>query len=160
MISRSVAQIATASMRTSTSAFFGTGTGFSPMLSWPGSPSTQAFMLSGIGNSLWLVFTPGGAYIFPPTQSLVLRSIRGGFMRGPRIGFTVFGGQRARRGGDLVAHKGDVLLGRAHRRRRGADRADDGTGLIADGGADADHARKKLFAVERDAVAAHDAQGF
>jgi hypothetical protein len=42
MISRSVAQMATASMRTSTSAFFGTGTGFSVRLSWPGSPSTQA----------------------------------------------------------------------------------------------------------------------
>ena len=49
MISRSVAQIATASMRTRTSAFFGTGTGLSFNESWPGSPSTHAFMLSGIG---------------------------------------------------------------------------------------------------------------
>ena len=62
MISRSVAQIATASMRTSTSAFFGTGTALSISLSSPGSPSTQAFIMSGIGKSL-LVFTPAGAYI-------------------------------------------------------------------------------------------------
>ena len=50
MISRSVAQIATASMRTSTSARFGTGTGFSVSDSYPGSPSTQAFIRSGIGQ--------------------------------------------------------------------------------------------------------------
>jgi len=62
MISRSVAQIATASMRTSTSARLGTGTGLSVNFSSPGSPSTQAFMLSGTGKSL-LVLTPGGAYI-------------------------------------------------------------------------------------------------
>ena len=49
MISRSVAQIATASMRTSTSALFGTGTGLVFNVSSPGSPSTHAFMLSGIG---------------------------------------------------------------------------------------------------------------
>ena len=49
MISRSVAQIATASMRTRTSARFGTGTGFWASLSSPGLPSTQAFMVSGIG---------------------------------------------------------------------------------------------------------------
>jgi hypothetical protein len=49
MISRSVAQIATASMRTKTSARFGTGTGFWLSLSSPGLPSTQAFMVSGIG---------------------------------------------------------------------------------------------------------------
>src|SRR6266516_661156 len=55
--SRSVAQIATASMRTRTSARRGTGTGFSPSASSPGSPSTHAFMVSGIGNC-GLVFTP------------------------------------------------------------------------------------------------------
>jgi len=49
MISRSVAQIATASMRTNTSAFFGTGTGLSRNNSSPGSPSTHAFMVSGMG---------------------------------------------------------------------------------------------------------------
>src|SRR6266849_673016 len=65
MISRSVAQIATASMRTSTSAFFGTGTGLFFKVSWPGSPSTHAFMLSGIGKSAF-VFTPVGAYIRSP----------------------------------------------------------------------------------------------
>src|SRR6185369_4913360 len=62
MISRSVAQIATASIRTSTSARCGTGTGFCPSESWPGSPSTHAFIWSGIGKS-GLVFTPAGAYI-------------------------------------------------------------------------------------------------
>src|SRR2546425_5329441 len=62
MFSRSVAQIATASMRTSTSAFFGTGTGLSVSASSPGSPSTHAFMVSEMGQS-GLVFTPGGAYM-------------------------------------------------------------------------------------------------
>ena len=62
MISRSVAQIATASMRTSTSARFGTGTGLSVSVSCPGSPSTQAFMVSGTGKS-GLVFTPEAARI-------------------------------------------------------------------------------------------------
>src|SRR5262245_11577955 len=62
MISRSVAQIATASMRTSTSAFFGTGTGLSLSISSPGLPSTQAFIASGIGK-LGLVLTPAGAYM-------------------------------------------------------------------------------------------------
>ena len=62
MTSRSVAQIAAASMRTSTSARLGTGTGLSVSVSCPGSPNTQAFMVSGIGNSV-LVFTPAGAYM-------------------------------------------------------------------------------------------------
>src|SRR6266852_4650070 len=57
MTSRSVAQIATASMRTSTSARPGAGTGFCFNASSPGSPSIQAFMCSGIGNSR-LVCTP------------------------------------------------------------------------------------------------------
>src|SRR5256886_3165156 len=57
MTSRSVAQIATASMRTSTSVRPGVGTGFCFNASSPGSPSTQAFMCSGIGNSR-LVCTP------------------------------------------------------------------------------------------------------
>src|ERR1035437_4706619 len=65
MTSRSVAQIAAASIRTSTSARFGTGTGLSFSVSSPGSPNTQAFMVSGIGNSV-LVFTPAGAYMNPP----------------------------------------------------------------------------------------------
>ena len=60
MISRSVAQIATASMRTSTSARFGTGTGFSTNVTWPGSPSTHAFIVSGMEKS-GLVSTPGAA---------------------------------------------------------------------------------------------------
>src|SRR6516162_6254476 len=62
MISRSVAQIATASMRTSTSALRGTGIGLSRKLSSPGPPSTHAFMVSGIGNAP-LVFTPAGRYM-------------------------------------------------------------------------------------------------
>src|SRR4051812_526443 len=62
MISRSVAQIATASMRTRTSARTGTGTGFSLRNSWSGSPSTQALIRSGIGRS-GEVLTPGGRYI-------------------------------------------------------------------------------------------------
>src|ERR1700739_4808199 len=62
MISRSVAQIATASMRTSTSARLGTGTGFFAGLSSPALPSTQAFIVSGIGKS-GLVFTPGPEYM-------------------------------------------------------------------------------------------------
>ena len=53
-----------------------------------------------------------------------------------------------------------MLLGRAHGRRRGADRADHGAGLIADGGADADHAGQEFFAVHGVAVAAHHAQRF
>ena len=62
MISRSVAQIATASIRTKTSARLGTGTGFWVSFSSPGLPSTQAFMVSGIGKS-GLVFTPGPEYM-------------------------------------------------------------------------------------------------
>src|SRR5271154_3723954 len=62
MISRSVAQIATASTRTKTSARLGTGTGFSVSFSSPGLPRTQAFILSGIRKS-GLVFTPGPAYM-------------------------------------------------------------------------------------------------
>ena len=50
MISRSVAQIATASMRTSTSARPGTGVGLSRRKSSSGPPSTQAFIWSGIGK--------------------------------------------------------------------------------------------------------------
>ena len=50
MISRSVAQIATASIRTSTSATPGDGTGFSTGLSSSGSPRTQALMVSGTSN--------------------------------------------------------------------------------------------------------------
>src|SRR5262249_43146754 len=65
MISRSVAQIATASIRTNTSAFFGTGTGFCFRVNCPGSPSTHARMVSGIARS-GLVFTPAGAYIACP----------------------------------------------------------------------------------------------
>ncbi len=53
MISMSVAQIATASIRTSTSARPGSGTGFSTIFSSSGPPSTQACMVGGISN--WLL---------------------------------------------------------------------------------------------------------
>src|SRR5580692_11663880 len=62
MISRSVAQIATASIRTRTSARLGTGTGFSVSFNSPGLPRTHAFILSGTWKS-GLVFTPGPEYI-------------------------------------------------------------------------------------------------
>jgi hypothetical protein len=62
MISRSVAQIATASMRTSTSARFGAGTGLVVNVSCSGSPNTQAFIVSGIGKS-GEVLTLAGWYI-------------------------------------------------------------------------------------------------
>ncbi len=52
MISMSVAQTAMASMRTSTSARPGSGTGFSTRVSSSGPPSTQAFMVLGIVNAL------------------------------------------------------------------------------------------------------------
>ena len=65
MTSRSVAQMATASMRTSTSARFGAGTGFWVNFSSPGLPSTQARMVSGTGM-FGLVFTPAGAYMLSP----------------------------------------------------------------------------------------------
>ena len=48
----SVAQTAIASTRTSTSARPGSGTGFSTRLSSSGPPSTQAFIVFGIGYSL------------------------------------------------------------------------------------------------------------
>src|SRR5713101_3479531 len=63
MISRSVAQIATASIRTRTSARAGTGVGLSRRKSWSGSPKTQAFIWSGTGRS-GEVLTPDGRYIW------------------------------------------------------------------------------------------------
>src|SRR6185312_6963341 len=126
MISRSVAQIATASMRTSTSALFGTGIGLLVMLSCPGSPSTQARWLSGIGNSLWLVFTPAGAYMIPPKNFLSVKSGHsigdGVLSAGLCAGIAEFSGEAARRSHDLVAHRCDVLVTGTHCRCRSADR--------------------------------------
>ena len=48
MISTSVPQMETASIRTSTSAGPGSGTGFSARRSWSGSSRTHAFMVFGI----------------------------------------------------------------------------------------------------------------
>src|SRR6185369_7221179 len=162
MISRSVAQIATASMRTRTSAFFGTGTGLLEMLSWPGSPSTQARCVSGIGNSLWLVFTPAGAYIFPPIRILcVCANLVSDGMRP----FTVlrsrlpeFGRQSAGRCRDLFPHERNVFIACAHCRSRSADRSDHGAGLVADRRADANNTRQIFFAIDRITVSADDPQ--
>src|SRR5579885_2350356 len=88
------------------------------------------------------------------------RSIGGGLRpldRGLTVRFAELGGERARRLDDLLAHQRDVVFAGAHGRRRGADRADDGAGLVANGGADADHARQVLLAVDGDAVAANHA---
>src|ERR1700755_3378347 len=62
MISRSVAQIATASMRTRTSARPGIGVGFSRRNSSSGPPSTQAFIWSGTGSS-GDALPPAGLYM-------------------------------------------------------------------------------------------------
>src|SRR3981081_1895924 len=62
MTSRSVAQIATASMRTRTSALPGTGVGLSRRKSSSGPPRTQAFICLGTGNS-GDVLTPAELYI-------------------------------------------------------------------------------------------------
>src|ERR1700730_13465475 len=62
MISRSVAQIATASIRTRTSARAGTGTGLSRRKSRSGSPRTQAFIWPGTTRP-GEVLTPDGRYI-------------------------------------------------------------------------------------------------
>src|SRR5262245_30242072 len=91
MISRSVAQIATASMRTSTSAFFGTGTGLSLSDNSPGLPRTQAFIVSGIGK-LGSVLTPAGAYIWllldipraPTAAPISGFQVRGSYQPRPR----------------------------------------------------------------------------
>src|SRR5579862_862823 len=84
MISKSVAQIATASIRTRTSARLGTGTGFSVSFSSPGLPSTHALNLSGMGKS-GLVFTPGPEY-------MARSSLRLGAFSGVLI--VSFGGKR------------------------------------------------------------------
>src|SRR3974390_212631 len=55
-------------MRTSPQVFPGRGPVFSVKTSSPGPPRTQARWRSGIGNSLWFVNTPAGAYIVPPRQ--------------------------------------------------------------------------------------------
>src|SRR5438045_3487077 len=131
--SRSVAQIATASMRTSTSARFGTGTGLSVSFSSPGSPSTHARMVSGTGMSLH-VFTPGGVYI---GSSLLLRRCRRMRLRSKPA---KLGGECPHRGGDLLAHERQMILLRPHGWRRCADRTDNGAITIADRRADADDA--------------------
>src|SRR6266700_4218121 len=72
IISRSVAQIATASMRTRTSARPGTGVGLSRRKSSSGPPRTQAFICAGTGHSDD-VLTPAGLYMaaFPRLDALM-----------------------------------------------------------------------------------------
>src|SRR5215471_2468890 len=69
MISRSVAQMATASILTRTSPLRGTGVRLLLRTRVSGSPRTHACIVSGIGKSA-LVRTPGGEYITNPTQTL------------------------------------------------------------------------------------------
>src|SRR5580700_10042878 len=89
MTSRSVAQIATASMRTRTSARPGTGVGFSPRESWSGSPSTQAFICEGTGK-LGDVLTPDGSYMAAVlVVSGLYLTLPGGEIASPRL----FGGE-------------------------------------------------------------------
>src|SRR5215467_15093477 len=71
MISRSVAQMATASILTRTSPLRGTGVRLLLRTRVSGSPRTHACIVSGIGKSA-LVRTPGGEYITNPTQTLTL----------------------------------------------------------------------------------------
>src|SRR6266705_6691278 len=73
MISRSVAHIATASMRTRISARAGTGVGLSRRKSSSGPPRTQTFIRSGIGN-LADVVTPIGLYIAAFPRDLAFQS--------------------------------------------------------------------------------------
>src|SRR5829696_7768525 len=108
MISRSVAQIATASMRRSTSARLGTGTGLVVSFSSPGSPSTHARMLSGTVRSFEVV-TPGGAY-------MALAPVLFGRGRRPDGGGAELGGERAHGRGHLLAHQREVLVVRPHGR--------------------------------------------
>src|SRR6185437_6527891 len=137
-----------------------TGMAFSISLSSPGSPSTQARCLSGIGKSL-LIFTPAGAYMIPPMQ-YVLASNGDGLLpvAGLRTRSTKFRRKRARGGSNFVAHEGDVLVARPHARCRSADGADHGTRLIADGGADADDTLQEFLAVDGIAGTPNGAQRF
>src|SRR6478672_8068874 len=103
MISRSVAQIATASMRTSTSALRGTGIGLSRKVSSPGLPSTHAFMVSGIGNAP-LVFTPTGRYMprLPHQIMRLPREFREDIL-GSRLNTSgLFAGQVSHRGNPMA----------------------------------------------------------
>jgi hypothetical protein len=71
MISISVAHTAIASTRTRTSAASGSGTGFSTSDNSPGPPSTQAFIVRGIGY--WLVRDDTSAADVIMLQSYALR---------------------------------------------------------------------------------------
>src|SRR5580704_17300956 len=102
-------------------------------------------MLSGIGTSLWLVFTPEGAYMLSPNFLVeARRSISDGRFW-LRVWFAEFCRQCARRGADLVAHHCDVIVAGAHRGCRGTDGADDSSSLIADRSTDANYARQEFL---------------
>src|ERR1700712_5508958 len=159
MISRSVAQIATASIRTSTSAFFGTGTALVASVSWSGSPSTHARMVSGIGKSgdvltwaCWYMLSPRACGLFCCLGA-------DGFARRTRRRAELhrqFIGRHQKMDADLV----EIFRCRPEHRRGDADRSDDAAGMVANGGADADHTGLKLFPIDRKAVAACQAKLF
>src|ERR1700728_323143 len=120
MISRSVAQIATASIRTSTSARAGTGVGFSVMDSSPGPPRIQAFIVSGTANSA-AVFTLGWLYIGVSCFS---------FVKGMKRRLIAQVGRQGGRAPDhLLPQIADRRLISADRRAGDFDRPDDRTGF-------------------------------
>src|SRR5690348_1605167 len=170
MISRSVAQIATASMRTSTSALPGIGTAFSTSESWPGSPSTQAFIRSGMGNS-GAVVTPAGAYI--SCSSFSLRASRVDRDHGSisnrlfviarlqvRAKLAKLRREIARSGDDSLSHQLQTRFGRPHGGGRSTDCPDHGAGVVADRCADTNDPRLKLLVVEREPIAPNEAEFF
>src|SRR5258707_6924345 len=99
----------------------------------------------------------------PPMQFAVRvrrRSVDDGWGPLARLGTRLaeLGGQTTCRGGNLVAHQRDVLVGRTHHWSRSADRADNGTGLVADCGADANNAGQEFLAIDRVSAATHNAK--
>src|ERR1700674_3008558 len=99
MISRSVAQIATASMRTRTSARPGIGVGLSRSRSSSGPPRTQAFICPGTGNS-GDVLTPAGVYIAmqPPVLVTSMRTAFVSVLGATAIGFLAVAAAQAQSG--------------------------------------------------------------
>src|SRR5260221_10880767 len=92
--------------------------------------------------------------MYPPMQFAVRvrrRSVDDGL--GPlarlRTRLAELGGQATCRGGDLVAHQCDVLVGRTHHWSRSADRADNGAGPDPDCSADANNARQEFLSIHR-----------
>src|SRR5487761_1685123 len=142
MISMSVAQTAIASMRTRTSALPGSGTFFSTSFSSSGPPSTQAFMVSGIGNS------------FGRAASIIDVSFRGRPAAGCSVAVRSHRGIRTELPCDVLGRGHDFLarprqhVGRdPHGRNRQTDRADDRALVAADRRANAMDAGLELLPV-------------